>query len=267
MKTIDPARVERILAEANLRVGSGNGVNGKIDVCVMQAVDYITGGDGISDHPECADLVISEFCIRLNDAPRFAKWRDELKPYIVRIAGTKADEATSRKRAYMCADWAIRTIAPHAFGFWADVVPARRVEALSWATRLRDLPAVTDKQSANTARDVCNEANKAESAAIAAIAANAAYAAYAAANAAYAAAADNAYAAADAAADNAYAAAADNAYAAADAAAAAADNAYAAADAAVANAYAADAFTRFLWESSLAQLDAIIALTETNVPA
>jgi hypothetical protein len=262
MKTIDPARVERILAEANLRVGSGNGVNGKIDVCVMQAVDYITGGDGISDHPECADLVISEFCIRLNDAPRFAKWRDELKPYIVRIAGTKADEATSRKRAYMCADWAIRTIAPHAFGFWADVVPARRVEALSWATRLRDLPAVTDKQSANTARDVCNEANKAESAAIAAIAANAAYAAYAAANAAYADAAANAAAAA---ADNAY----NAANAAAAAAAAAADNAYAYA-AAYAAAVAADnayAFTRVLWESSLAQLDAIIALTETNVPA
>jgi hypothetical protein len=259
MKTIDPARVERILAEANLRVGSGNGVNGKIDVCVMQAVDYITGGDGSSDHPECADLVISEFCIRLNDAPRFAKWRDELKPYIVRIAGTKADEATSRKRAYMCADWAIRTIAPHAFGFWADVVPARRVEALSWATRLRDLPAVTDKQSANTARDVCNEANKAASAAIAAIAATAANAAYAAANAAYA----------DAAA-NAAAAAADNAaYAANAPAAAAADNAYAYA-AAYAAAVAADnayAFTRVLWESSLAQLDAIIALTETNVPA
>jgi hypothetical protein len=244
MTIIDQTRVERILAEANLRVGSGNGVNGKIDVCVMQAVDYITGGDGSSDHPECADLVISEFCIRLNDAPRFAKWRDELKPYIVRIAGTKADEATSRKRAYMCADWAIRTIAPHAFGFWADVVPARRVEALSWATRLRDLPAVTDKQSANTARDVCNEANKAASAAIAAIAANAAYAA---ANAAYADAAAYAAAAA-AAADNAY-----NAAYAAYAAAAAADNAY--------------AFTRVLWESSLAQLDAIIALTETNVPA
>jgi hypothetical protein len=259
MTIIDQTRVERILAEANLRVGSGNGVNGKIDVCVMQAVDYITGGDGSSDHPECADLVISEFCIRLNDAPRFAKWRDELKPYIVRIAGTKADEATSRKRAYMCADWAIRTIAPHAFGFWADVVPARRVEALSWATRLRDLPAVTDKQSANTARDVCNEANKAASAAIAAIAAIAANAAYAAANAAYA----------DAAA-NAAAAAADNAaYAANAPAAAAADNAYAYA-AAYAAAVAADnayAFTRVLWESSLAQLDAIIALTETNVPA
>ncbi|HEV8021288.1 MAG TPA: hypothetical protein VGP41_08520, partial [Candidatus Lustribacter sp.] len=155
---IDQDRLARIIADAKLRSGSGAGVNGAIDVCVMQAVDYIAGGNGRTDRPDCADPVITAFCIRLNDAPRFAKWRDELKPYIVRIAGTRADLAAQRKRAYMCADWAIRMIAPLAFDFWADLVPERREEALAWAKQLRDVGAVTDEPSARSAREVAMKA-------------------------------------------------------------------------------------------------------------
>jgi len=49
MTTIDDARVARILAEAKLRKGSGSGINGQIDACIMQCVDYITGAAYAAD--------------------------------------------------------------------------------------------------------------------------------------------------------------------------------------------------------------------------
>ena len=73
-------------------------------MCVMEAVAYVAG-EPFSDHPKCASRVLTRFCIRLND-----RWSDEqrqkLKPFILRLAGTKASEEIERKRAYMCADWA-----------------------------------------------------------------------------------------------------------------------------------------------------------------
>jgi len=225
-KTIDPDRLVRF-AEVHLRSGQGTGGNGTVDVCFMQAVDWLTGGTGKTDAPECVDPTIRAFGIRLNDAARFADYRDELKAYAVRVVGTKTTAAVTKQRAFMCADWAVRTIAPMAFDHWSS--PKNAKKAKEWAAKLRAVAPITDKASAEVGRQVAREAR----------AANAdAYAAYA------------------AAADAAYAAAADAAYA------AAAYAAYAAAAAAYAARSKSKDFSRQLWCESLAFLDRLVAVTE-----
>jgi len=58
-------RLARLLApEIHLCSGKGAGANGAVDVCIMQAVDWIAGGEGKSDAPECADPIITRFCQR-----------------------------------------------------------------------------------------------------------------------------------------------------------------------------------------------------------
>ena len=80
--TIVEERLARLLSpDVKLRSGKGAGANGTVDLCIMQAVDWLAGRDGKSDAPPCADPVITRFCIRLNDTSRFAEWRDELKPF------------------------------------------------------------------------------------------------------------------------------------------------------------------------------------------
>ena len=149
--------------------------------CVMEAVAYVAG-EPWSDAPKCASKVITRFCVRLND-----RWGDRrrqaLKPYVLRIAGTAASDEIERRRAFMCADWAVREALPIA-------LEAARIK--DWPEKLRALPEAVDKKSAERARDVAREAGCAAAAADA-------YAADAYAAAAYAAAADAA--AADAAAD------------------------------------------------------------------
>ena len=150
--------------------------------CVMEAVAYVAG-EPHSDAPKCASRVVARFAMRLND-----RWDDKqrqaLKPFVLRIAGTAADNATELRRAFMCADWAVRELAPIYFD---------AAKLAEWAERLRALPAVVDKKTAEAARDAAREGRN--SAADAAAAADAAYATYAA-NAAADAALDAAYAAA-----------------------------------------------------------------------
>jgi len=58
----------------------------------------------------------------------------------------------------MCVDWTVRQ-------FWAETVPTRRGEALTWAQRLRAVVPIVDKASAEAARTVAREAQAAANAA------------------------------------------------------------------------------------------------------
>jgi hypothetical protein len=228
--TIQPVaeRVARFLdPDTHLVRGTGSGANGKIDVCFLQAADWLAGGNGTTDAPECVDLVIRSYGRALNDVIAFAAWRDELKPYALRIIGTAGDASCTARRLSMCADWAVRTIAPMAFDAWA----ARKPDSVAaeWAARLRAVAPIVDSATMMAGNTVAAAAY--------------AYAASAGADAAYAASAA-AYAA-SAGADAAYAADADAAYA-ADAAA------YAAGAAA---AYAA---SRVVWDEALTFLSRLI---------
>ena len=81
---------------------------------MVQAADWIAGGNGKSDAPACVDPAIRKFCIKLNDASRFAQWRDELKPYIPRLVGTNQGAAATKTRlAFMLGGLGESAPSPH----------------------------------------------------------------------------------------------------------------------------------------------------------
>lgn len=187
MKTILTDRLERFLADdIHLIKGGGNGANGTIDVCVMQAVDWLAGGNGKNDCPDCASRSVGRFAMRLNDSLLFENHRDLLKPYAEKIVGTKASADIERQRAFIAADYAVRVFAP----LWM-----RALGKEEWAKELEAVVPVINRVTSTAARDATRK-----------VRADAAYAAYA----------DDAYDAAAAAYAAAYAAAAaaDAAYAA-----------------------------------------------------
>ncbi len=131
---------DRLPVIEKLKLHSGNG--GMEKPCIMDVVDYITGGDGQNDHPACASPVVTVFAIHLNDSPRFEQYRDELKPYIVRIAGSVGTPEQELRRAFAVSDWAVRVIAPMAL---------ESVGLKDQAQLLRDLRQIVDEPTATDA--------------------------------------------------------------------------------------------------------------------
>jgi hypothetical protein len=224
---------------------------------VMEAVAYVAG-EPFSDHPECASPVITSFLVSWNDAMNDVD-RQMLKPYIVRVVGTRTGKRHEEQRAWMLTDWLARECAPA----WM-----RLAGLAGQAELLESLAPLTSAASAREAQPVLDAARKDSAAAWAA--AGAAWdAAWDAARAAARDAARAAAGAARAAAGAAWAAAGDAARAAAwdaawdaagDAARAAArDAAWDAARAAAAAALAPT--TRELQESALLLLDRMIAVS------
>ena len=102
---------------------------------------------------ESIDSVIEYFCAKLAQIEYFAVWRDELGALAPRMAGTKATDALADSRGRSCNDWAVRTIAPAAFDFWARVTEdqADADRARAWTERMRALPPLGDDESARAA--------------------------------------------------------------------------------------------------------------------
>ncbi len=104
---LDQSRLDRLTrSDAVLKKGAGKGINGGFDACVMQAVDYVSGGEGKTDHPACASPAITAFCIILNDADVFAPFRNELLVLVPLIAGTRKDLKTEIAIAAYAAKYA-----------------------------------------------------------------------------------------------------------------------------------------------------------------
>ena len=162
-------------------------------LCAMEAVAWLAG-EPHSDQPQCTCPVIAAFVRRMNDRLRDDEERARyLRPLLPVLIGTRTDSReVMQRRAYLAADWAVRTSVPMLF---------RALGREEWAARLEACAPVVDRETALVARDVAREVHAA--AAYAAAYAAAAYAAYAAAAYAAAYAADDA---ADAYADAAYAA-------------------------------------------------------------
>lgn len=152
-------------------------------LCVMEAVAYVAG-EPHSDHPECADPVITRLAIWLNDSCGDSLRQELLQGLPFRIVGTKATPEIECRRAFMAADWAVRFVAP---------VALRAANMESIATKLEGLGEVNGSASdsaASAAGSVARSAHAARSAAGASAAGSAASAAaYADDAAAYAAAA------------------------------------------------------------------------------
>jgi hypothetical protein len=195
--------VEKINIE-EYEIVEGVGNRESHELCVMSLAALLAGAPH-GDEVPCACRVVRAFAIRLNDSlPRDA--RQALKVVAPEILNTRGSRALETRRAFRCADWAVREVAAGA------LVAAELVEN---ALALRGLDPVVDEATARAARDLARTAAAAADAAYYAYAAAAAaYAAYAAAAAAYAAYAANAAAYAANAADYAAYAAAAAAYAA-----------------------------------------------------
>jgi hypothetical protein len=234
--------------------------NGLVNACVMEAVAYVAG-EPFSDRPACASPVITSFLVSWNDSMDDVD-RQMLKPYIVRVVGTRTGKRHEKQRAWMLTDWLARECAPawmRLAGLTGQAELLESLAPLTSAASARKAQPVLDaaRKDSAAARDAARAAARASAGAAAGAAAwDAAWAAARAAAGAAARAA--AWAAARAAAG---AAAWDAAWAAARAAAGAAARASAGA---AARASAWDALaptTRELQRSALLLLDRMIAVS------
>src|SRR5260370_24829577 len=76
-------------------------------MCVMEAVAYVSG-EPWTDSPACVSPVIATFCRKWNDDLNDDD-RQKLKPYIKRMIGTNTGKEDDERRAWMLADWMVRT--------------------------------------------------------------------------------------------------------------------------------------------------------------
>lgn len=134
---LDPEALKTFLDRIKLRHGTGQSDS---DLCVMQAVDYISSG-GLSDKPECASPALTDFMIGLNDRLNDTR-RQRLKKFIPQLVGTRGTQAQEQTRRYMMRDWAVRKFAPTWFELAGFPVAAQK---------LRDLPEVLDEASKDVA--------------------------------------------------------------------------------------------------------------------
>lgn len=90
--------------------GSGSEQTG---ACWMSALHWYTRRDRTwSDHPDCVSPVIRELCIRLNDMCIDGEREELIGKHLFASVGTNTGEADDQRRAYLCADRAIRVFAP-----------------------------------------------------------------------------------------------------------------------------------------------------------
>jgi hypothetical protein len=135
------------LSTVRFGVGSHSATNaptGHRDLCIMEAVAFVAG-EPWSDTPTCASPVIAAFLRTWQDALSDED-RDRLLPaavWVPRLVGSRGDDATEERRAYLALDWLIRVHAPA----WLDLVPS----LASHAAALRALPEVVDLSTAQDA--------------------------------------------------------------------------------------------------------------------
>ena len=124
---------------ATLVLRSGAHISAADGVSLMEAVSDLVG-EPWSNSPNCTSAVIAAYARSLSD------WlsddaRQRLKPYIPRLIGTAAPDRELR-RAFACADAAVRVFAPLAFAAAGLVEEAATLGAL----------APLDRESAESAR-------------------------------------------------------------------------------------------------------------------
>jgi len=122
---------ERIEWLKGVTLQKGNHEDLAAGVCAMEAVAYIAG-EPHSDRPSCACPVLSSFMRRWNDTLPDAD-RAMLKPYIMRVIGTKATMAVEVRRSSLAFDWLAREYTPA----WLDVAGlTKHADALRGAKKI-----------------------------------------------------------------------------------------------------------------------------------
>jgi hypothetical protein len=124
-----------------LVLASGSHKSPKDGFCVMEAVAFVAG-EPHSDNPQCASRVIGAFLRRWNDDLDDAG-RQMLRPYILRLVGTRASAEIEQRRGWLAADWMIRQCTPA----WLDLAGLTEQ-----AAALRALPEIISPQTLNGAK-------------------------------------------------------------------------------------------------------------------
>ena len=124
---------------------------GNRDLCIMEAVAYMAG-EPWSDSPACASPAISAFLRTWNDGLSDDD-RDRLLPaavWVPRLVGSRGDDATEERRAYLALDWLVRVHTPT----WLALVPSLAPHAAA----LRALPEIVDMTTWGRAGDTVRAA-------------------------------------------------------------------------------------------------------------
>ena len=142
--TILEDRLEKFLKKGvHLRSGKGDGVDkdGFIDLCIIQATNWLVGGNGKKDEHPCVDRLVRNWAIGMNDADGFQYFRDELKPYAVKVAGTNKGKELSEKREIMIIEWAIQEFLIPELKAWAKIDKSINGTLISsyWLNKLGNL--------------------------------------------------------------------------------------------------------------------------------
>lgn len=122
------------------RLIAGVGSREARELCVM-SLAALLAGEPHGDQVSCVCPVVRAFAIGLNEQLPFDE-RQRLKQVANEVLGTKGSRELERRRAYRCADWAVREIAP---------IALERAHQHDHARILRGLPTVVDEQSAHNA--------------------------------------------------------------------------------------------------------------------
>ena len=145
-----PVTTEYDLSKYNLSSGSHQSFDE--GYCVMELVSHLAN-EPWSCHPQCVDEVITNIAVPLNDWMTQDERNTHLLPLVVGMIDTKGDIALLQRRAFLCADYAVRKVAP----IGLDAVGLKKQ-----AQTLRDLSPVVDAASAAWAAEA--EAASAEAA-------------------------------------------------------------------------------------------------------
>jgi hypothetical protein len=122
----------------------------RLTVCVPELREKFGAAKSFGDDHPSISRVIRSFAIGLNDGIKDDQKRtDLLKPYAVKILGTKTNAKDETTRAWMATDWLVRVHAP-AFLDLAGLA--------DHASALRALPVLTDAKIARSVQQVINAA-------------------------------------------------------------------------------------------------------------
>ena len=81
------------------------------EMCLMEATAWIAG-ESWSDHPQCVCPVLAAFCRLWNDALDDNTRDRLLKPFVVRLIGTRSTPEVESKRSFLALDWLVRVQTP-----------------------------------------------------------------------------------------------------------------------------------------------------------
>ena len=135
-------------AIAGIRLAPGSHRTPESGMCLLEAAAYIAG-EPHSDHPDCVCPVLAAFGRSWNDSLDDEARNRILKPFLPRLVGTRSTAEVQDARAFMAADWAVRTFTPA----WL-----RKAGLDADAQALEELPEMTSTELCRAAMPVIERA-------------------------------------------------------------------------------------------------------------